>query len=92
MCRGFECGDGWFHLIDAFCARIEWMTNKNDMPPLVFTQIKEKFGSLRLRFKGGDERARQMAEVLLELSFRIDEVTGYPKPWPMETHQIGATP
>jgi len=44
---GIETGSGWFDLIDRTCAKImELDTNKL----VQFTQVKEKFGGLRIYF------------------------------------------
>lgn len=42
MCWGFECGDGWFSIIDNLSKRI----NEID-PDVEAVQVKEKFGGLR---------------------------------------------
>jgi len=47
MCWGFECGDGWYPLIDTLCAHLQWNTDKNNYPQVIATQVKEKFGGLR---------------------------------------------
>ena len=49
MGRGFECGDGWFHLIACLCKSLNMAVTQGEMPPIVVTQVKEKFGSLRFR-------------------------------------------
>lgn len=53
MCFGFECRDGWYHIIRSLSRRleecIEDYNNKNlstTNPPRAM-QVKEKFGSLR---------------------------------------------
>jgi hypothetical protein len=56
MGRGFEHENGWFPLIDSLCHHIqEHIDNHNkyrkDEPPMdqmVFLQVKEKFGGLRI--------------------------------------------
>lgn len=40
---GFECGDGWFKLIEDLCFKIERL----NIPHLHVHQVKEKFGGLR---------------------------------------------
>lgn len=46
--RPFECGDGWFDLIDRLCARIQFHLDKNPVLAQVEAlQVKEKFGGLR---------------------------------------------
>ena len=56
---GFECGDGWFALIDTLCnsiqSHINWrMQHISDEEledlQVVATQVKEKFGTLRFYF------------------------------------------
>ena len=53
---GFAVGDGWFNIINQTCqliqSHIDW--NK-DCPQVVAEQVKEKFGSLRFYYQGGDE-------------------------------------
>jgi hypothetical protein len=47
MCWGIECGDGWFDLIDRTCKRIMEIDIGHHV---VFTQVKEKYASLRIYF------------------------------------------
>lgn len=47
MCFGFECGDGWYDIIDTLCLRIMRLCEAFNAPiPMAF-QVKEKFGGLR---------------------------------------------
>lgn len=60
MCWGFNCGDGWYNILDAACARIKnheynLTSNKKEFHPVIATQIKEKYGTLRFYYNGGDE-------------------------------------
>ena len=56
MCWGFECGDGWFQILDSLMGNIQhhidW-NNKNfekgytqykQVPQVTLDQVKEKFG------------------------------------------------
>ena len=67
MCWGFEHGDGWYQIIDSLCANIQhhidW-NNKNfekgytqykQVPQVVAQQVKEKFGTLRFYYDGGND-------------------------------------
>ena len=47
MCWGFECGDGWFKLLDALSRKLVKI-----YPELQATQVKEKYGTLRF-YTGG---------------------------------------
>ena len=45
MYWGFECGDGWYDLIDRLSAKLELLN-------VVASQVKEKFGELRFYIEG----------------------------------------
>lgn len=47
MGRGFECGDGWYDIIDELSAKLEPLNVKAE-------QVKEKFGGLRFYVSGRD--------------------------------------
>ena len=59
MCFGFECGDGWYDLIDRLCEYIQRMTDSNsnykggNWTQFEAVQVKEKFGTLRFYGSGG---------------------------------------
>lgn len=53
---GFAIGDGWFNIINQLSNNIKHhLTWKKETPPVVIEQVKEKFGSLRFYYSGGDE-------------------------------------
>jgi hypothetical protein len=119
MCWGFECGDGWFNILNALCSNIQhhidwsikssqrdieynqmiasaqagditkleeyysgWLDAETRMketlekgfrdvtpivPQVVVEQVKEKFGTLRFYYRGGDDYVRglvRMAEAM----------------------------
>jgi hypothetical protein len=60
MCWGFDCGDGWFNIVDQLCSNIQhhidWKNKKEPVvEQVVADQIKEKFGTLRFYYSGGDD-------------------------------------
>ena len=77
MCWGFP-GDGWYNIIDNLCATIKnreynLKLNKKEYVPVVATQVKEKYGSLRFYYDGGDDYidgavafAEYMSEMICE--------------------------
>jgi hypothetical protein len=74
MCWGFDCGDGWFDLIDQLSA---------DLAPLgvVATQVKEKYGGLRFYYhcpSETDDKADELVEAAEEKSYTICELCGEP--------------
>jgi hypothetical protein len=83
MCWGFECGDGWFNIINQLCANIQhhidWKNRKEEVVPQVTVdQVKEKFGSLRFYFTGGDDYIRGMATMAESMSGVTCEQCGNP--------------
>lgn len=82
---GFECLDGWFDIIDCLCRNIQhhidWRSEQisaEDLEDLqvVAIQVKEKFGTLRFYYNGGDEKISGMVSVAEEMSSRICEICG----------------
>ena len=60
MCWGFECNDGWFNILNQLMAsiqhHIDWKNRKEEIVPQVtLDQVKEKFGTLRFYYTGGDD-------------------------------------
>lgn len=52
-----ECSSGWEALIESLCLDIiryeSFLKDNPDYVPLTFSQVKEKFGTLRVYFDGG---------------------------------------
>ena len=47
MCWGVSCDDGWYHILDHMCRELDNLQKKYDIN-IIFDQIKEKFGTLRV--------------------------------------------
>lgn len=83
MCWGFECGDGWYHIIDAACAQIENRAYNNRLngvkfTPVIATQVKEKYGTLRFYYAGGDEYVDGVVSMAESISATTCETCGAP--------------
>ena len=78
MQRGFECGDGWFDLLDKLCSNLQYLSDHNaDWPQVNVVQVKEKIGTLRFNFlDSGNEYARGMAHMAMALSELICQECG----------------
>jgi len=50
MCWGLNCSDGWYWLINNLCFQLQFDIDKNHYPQIEFTQVKEKFGLLRIYY------------------------------------------
>lgn len=78
MCWGFDCGDGWFDLIDTLCERLQFWTDHNKAPQVVAVQVKEKFGELRFYPNLASEEQFGMITMAEAMSARICEQCGKP--------------
>lgn len=78
MVRGFECGDGWFELVDTLCACLQSRTRNNDGPQVVAIQVKEKMGVLAFYVDQADEEQWGMIAMAEAMSARICEECGAP--------------
>jgi len=52
MCWLFECGDGWYNILDMLCSLLQWDIEKNGYPEIEAVQVKEKYGTLRFYTTG----------------------------------------
>jgi len=83
MCWGFDCGDGWFNILDQLMANIQnhldWK-NKNSLvvEQVTLDQVKEKFGTLRFYYSGGDDTIDGMVRLAESMTSVTCEVCGSP--------------
>ena len=81
MCWGFDCGDGWFDLIDRLCGTIQGYIDQNphlELKQVTVDQVKEKFGTLRFYTTGGDRLTDGMIWFAEAMSGKICETCGKP--------------
>ena len=76
MSFGFECGDGWYNLIDDLCHCIQSVVDSRKIEPVVVDHVKEKFGALRFYVSGGDDVIEGMIWMAEYMSTRICETCG----------------
>jgi len=76
MCWGFDCGDGWYWLINALCSQLQWDTDKNGQPQVVASQVKEKYGTLRFYVESSNEHQNAMISLAESMSAKICEECG----------------
>ena len=81
MCWGFECGDGWFNIINQLCQNIQhhidWKNRSEELvAQVVVSQVKEKFGSLRFYYSGGDDAIDGMVRMAESMSGVTCETCG----------------
>ena len=83
MCWGFECGDGWYELIDILCRNIQhhvdWSitTHADKLEQPIASQVKEKFGGLRFYLDYYvDDHIQGMIQMAESMSHHICEECG----------------
>ena len=69
----YECDKGWHHLIEETIAKI-----KEIDPDIQFTQIKEKFGGLRIYVGRASEETYDVIAEAEQKSYKTCEVCGQP--------------
>jgi hypothetical protein len=83
MCWGFAVGDGWFQLLNQLMGNIQnhidWQNRNGEVVSQVTVdQVKEKFGTLRFYYTGGDDYIRGMVTMAESMSGVICEECGKP--------------
>jgi hypothetical protein len=73
MYWGFECGDGWFNIIDKLMGNIQhyidWKNRDSEVVNQVTVdQVKEKFGTLRFYYTGGDNYVQGLVSMAESMS------------------------
>lgn len=79
MAFGFECGDGWFDLIDTLCAQLSTLDPVDEgegAQLLRAIQVKEKYGTLRFYVGSATDEASVLIDFAEALSARICETCG----------------
>jgi len=97
MCWGFDCGDGWFNILDQLMGNIQhhidW-NNRNfekgyaqykQVPQVTLDQVKEKFGTLRFYYTGGDD----IIDGMVRMAESMSGVTCEECSAPAKTHGPG---
>jgi hypothetical protein len=83
MCWGFECGDGWYNILNQLMGNIQhhidWKNRNGEVVPQVtLDQVKEKFGTLRFYYTGGDDYISGMVTMAEAMSGTTCEGCGNP--------------
>jgi hypothetical protein len=73
---GFDCGDGWFLLIDGACELIQRHIESDGTQQLRALQVKQKFGGLRFYYQHGSDYAAAVVDLTESLSPYICEICG----------------
>ena len=72
----WECGKGWWPLIEKVAAAIDSFNATHPGSPVEVTQIKQKFGGLRIYHYNAPEDIRQLIDEAIEASWHTCERCG----------------
>ena len=71
---GFECGDGWYDILDHLCGALLTYTYGDE--EIYVDQVKEKFGRLRFYLSKEDDVMHGMVSMAEHMSGQICETCG----------------
>ncbi len=72
----WECGKGWWPLIEKVAAAIDSFNAAHPDSPVEVSQIKQKFGRLRIYHYNASEDIRQLIDHAIEASWHTCERCG----------------
>jgi hypothetical protein len=80
---GIAVGKGWFGILTQLCqsiqSHIDWKNRDSEViPQVVVEQVKEKFGSLRFYYQGGDDYIHGLTSMAESMSGITCEECGAP--------------
>jgi len=76
MCWGCSCGDGWYQILENLCSDIQKHLQANPEVTMEFSQIKEKYGGLRIYIDGGDDHIDGLIDMAEAISYKTCEECG----------------
>ena len=74
MSLGFDCGDGWYGIIDALAQEL----TANKSIDIRAFQVKEKWGGLRFYVNSATDEQFAMIDLAEAFSYRVCEACGKP--------------
>lgn len=72
----FECGDGWFDLLNRLSCELENLIIEDIEPSFIVDQVKEKLGGLRFYVTGATSEMLNLIEEACKESYFICETCG----------------
>ena len=76
MCWGFDIGDGWYNIVDDLCAALMIICKRDNIPPPIAIQVKEKFGGLRFYLYGANDAMHEAVNNAENESYHTCEECG----------------
>lgn len=76
--RTFECGPGWFSIIDDMATKLQAHIDASGCPQVQADQFKEKFGEVRFYYSGGDATCKEIVAEAVAKSNETCDFCGEP--------------
>jgi hypothetical protein len=73
---GIECGSGWYDILDELCGKIQAHYEENGYDDVMFSQIKEKYSTLRIYVNYGSDVIYAYIDEAVEKSAHTCELCG----------------
>ncbi|WP_160105675.1 hypothetical protein [Pseudomonas izuensis] len=74
---GFECGDGWFDILSHAFSLVSARTDSHPgCGEVAVEEVKEKFGGLRIYYRGGDDYVEGVFSLAESASIHICVICG----------------
>lgn len=78
MCFGFECGEGWYPLIEELAEKIDEIVERDKLDSFCVVQVKEKFGTLSVYCRSATDEINLLISDAERKSATICEECGAP--------------
>ena len=76
MSDGCCFGDGWFPLFETLCVQIQACVARGEVRQPILSQVKQKFGELRIYWREADDAVRELSKEACTQSLQTCEVCG----------------
>ncbi len=73
---GFECQDGWFDILNIALSLVSARCDISDCEQVTVTEVKEKFGGLRIYYRGGDDFVHGVFNFAETISVNVCAICG----------------
>ena len=75
---GFACNEGWYDILDRLFGFIQVYVDEFEKPQPKVTQVKEKFGGLRVYLTNTDDTINRMIDIAEQQAEQTCEYCGKP--------------
>lgn len=73
---GFECQDGWYDILNIALSLVSARCDISDCEQVTVNEVKEKFGGLRIYYRGGDDFVHGVFNFAEAISVNVCAICG----------------